>query len=118
MLTPRIFRDKISYMEKLAERLRALRKDSGLSPGGLAEKLGVTAATISRWESGKMAITDQNLVKIARFFEVSADFLLGLDAEPAPSEVPKMIATKTLKALTVITKRIDGKRMYGVSKPS
>ena len=34
------------------DRIKQLRTDAGLSQAGLAEKLGVTAAAVARWESG------------------------------------------------------------------
>ena len=65
-------------MEEFARRLRALRKEMYLSPSELATELGVTHASISRWENWRMAINSENIIKLAKFFQVSSDFLLGL----------------------------------------
>ena len=55
------------------ERLRELRKEA------LAEKLGVGKSVISLWELNKCEPTLSNLVAIARFFDVSLDWLAGLE---------------------------------------
>lgn len=63
-------------MKKISE----LRKRSGyLSQRELAEALKVTQATISRWEQNQTTITGSNLIKLAKFFNVSIDDILGLE---------------------------------------
>lgn len=65
-------------MKKIAE----LRKEQGgLTQGELAKELKVTQATISRWEKDQMSISGENIMKLALFFNTSADDLLGLDKE-------------------------------------
>ena len=44
----------------------------------LGKLIGVSVAAISRWENGINDIKSQDLIKLAKFFEVSADYLLGL----------------------------------------
>lgn len=44
----------------------------------LAEELKVTQASVSRWEQDQLSMEGKNLVKIAKYFCVSADELLGL----------------------------------------
>lgn len=61
------------------ERLRELRKDAGIGQIALAEKPGVGKSVISLWELNKCEPTLSNLVAIARFFDVSLDWLAGLE---------------------------------------
>lgn len=61
------------------ERLRELRKEARLGQIALAEKLGVGKSVISLWELNKCEPTLSNLVAIARFFDVSLDWLAGLE---------------------------------------
>lgn len=61
------------------DRLKELRAENRLSTTQLAKELGVTHATISRWENGKMTPTIDQLFNIALFFKVSADYLIGLE---------------------------------------
>ena len=65
------------YMSIFKERLRELRLEKGLSQRQLAESLEMKHANISRWESGLQDPTSVNIIKIARFFGVTTDYLLG-----------------------------------------
>ena len=58
--------------------VRSVRKKLGLSQEKLAEKLSVTRNTISRWESGKVSPTADNLIALNR--------LLAQAEDPAPTE--------------------------------
>lgn len=62
-----------------AERLKELRTERGLGQNSLANKLGLSNASISYWETCKQEPTVGALYKLAVFFEVSADYLLGLE---------------------------------------
>ena len=61
------------------ENLRNLRKEKEYSQEYLAEKLGVTRQTISKWENGTAMPDLKKLIELADFFETSMDDLLGLD---------------------------------------
>jgi transcriptional regulator with XRE-family HTH domain len=65
-------------------RLRELRKSKGLSRRELAELLQIGEANIQRYESEESDSTSENVTKIARFFNVSTDYLLGLADRPSP----------------------------------
>ena len=61
-----------------AERLHDLRVERGLKQSALAEALGTTQRRISYWETGKVEPDLISLCKIAEFFSVSLDYLVGL----------------------------------------
>lgn len=65
-------------------RLRELRKSKGLSRRELAEMLQIGEANIQRYENEEGDSTSEIVTKIARFFNVSTDYLLGLAEKPAP----------------------------------
>jgi len=65
-------------MKIFGERLRELRNEKGLSAMELAKATNLSDASIINWENNKHDITAENIVKLAKFFEVSADYLLGL----------------------------------------
>ena len=67
-------------------RLRELRKRKGLTQSDLAEKLGVTSMSISRYENGKDEINNKNLKKLSEIFDVSIDYLLGNTEEEHSSD--------------------------------
>ncbi len=65
-------------VKKFCERLKELRLEKNISTTKLAENVGVSDATISRWENGLRTPIIDNLVSLAKFFDVSADYLIGL----------------------------------------
>lgn len=66
-------------MKAFSERLTELRKERGLSQATIAKALGVSLGIVCYWETNKSDPTATNIVKVARFFNVTADYLLGLD---------------------------------------
>lgn len=64
-------------MKIFAERLLDLRKEKNISQATLAKFLDVSDAVICYWETDRSEPTAPNLVKIADFFDVSVDYLLG-----------------------------------------
>lgn len=59
--------------------LRSIRQATGISQSELARRLGVTAATVSQWESGRRAPRDTHRIAIAEFFGVPVDDLFSLE---------------------------------------
>ena len=66
-------------MKIFSQRLRELRQDKHLSMKQLAKALNTTDAAISNWENGVNEPKISYLVTIAKYFNVSTDFLLGLE---------------------------------------
>ena len=64
-------------MKIFGERLLELRKEKGVSQAKLAKDLGVSYSVVCYWETNRSEPTAPNLVKIADYFGVSVDFLLG-----------------------------------------
>lgn len=63
-------------------RLRELRKQRGVSQVELSKVIGVAQPTYSGWESGKFQIDDENKIKLADYFNVTVDYLMGRDSIP------------------------------------
>ena len=63
-------------------RLKELRKRKGLSQLRLATDLHTTQNTISRYETGERELGIDELIKIANYFNVSVDYLLGRTENP------------------------------------
>lgn len=66
-------------LDIFAQRLKKLRNDEGLTTRALGEILGVSNATISRYETGKRDPDLLVVKKIANYFNVSIEFLCGED---------------------------------------
>ena len=60
------------------QRIRDLREDADLRQQDMAEYLQCTQVCYSYYESGKRDIPTDVLLRIARYYDVSVDYLLGL----------------------------------------
>ena len=67
-----------------ANRLKSLREAMNLTQEQLAEKTGFAAGTISKWEIGAQPIGKQASIRLAHFFSVPVDYILGLDTVQSP----------------------------------
>lgn len=61
-----------------AERLKELRAEKRIGQNVLARELDFSNASVSYWETGKQIPSAEVIYKLAQYFNVSADFLLGL----------------------------------------
>lgn len=61
------------------DRLRSLRERMGLNQGEAAKKMGIVRTTYSNYEAGNREPDNETLIKMAKFFDVSVDYLLGID---------------------------------------
>ena len=77
----------IRLPEAFGDRISFLRKLKGLTQAQLAEKLGISAQAVSKWESGLSCPDIMMLVPLADIFGVSTDMLLG-GGQLAGGEMP------------------------------
>ncbi|MBR1559621.1 MAG: helix-turn-helix transcriptional regulator [Clostridia bacterium] len=63
-------------------RLRDLREDSDLTQQKLADALGITQRKYSYIETGTQPLTDEILIKLANYYDVSIDYLLRQTNDP------------------------------------
>lgn len=73
-------------MATFGQRLAELRRSKGLSQKSLAQELHLSQSIISCYEAGKKSPPPETLVKLAKFFNVSTDYLLGHSNIPRLSE--------------------------------
>lgn len=59
------------------QRLRDLREDADLNQKDIADLLHISQTTYSRYESGVLDIPSASLIKLADFYKVSVDYILG-----------------------------------------
>lgn len=60
------------------ENIKAIREDNDFKQKEIASILGIAQNTYSQYETGKIAWTDDLLIKLSRFYNVSVDYLLDL----------------------------------------
>lgn len=66
-------------MEKFAERLKDLRTEKGLTQRQLAKATGLSQTAIAQWENKLRQPGAGVIIILARYFEISADYLLDLE---------------------------------------
>lgn len=66
----------------IGDRIRWLRNKNGMTQADLAERLNMSDQQILRWENGKSDPSAENVVKLAKLFNVTGDYLLCLTDDP------------------------------------
>ena len=68
----------------MRNRIKDLREDHDLTQQKVADAIGITQRKYSYIETGTQALTDELLVKLADFYDVSTDYILMRTGDPAP----------------------------------
>ena len=86
------------------ERLKALRLEANLTQNDVSRQFGVSQPTYSNWEKGEKKPTPDKYPKIAEFYNVSTDYLLGKSDYKNSDEINltefEILYRKTSKNLT------------------
>jgi len=69
-------------MSNLSDRLVQLKKERGLLQKDIAKAVGLSISGYQRYERGTRQPTADTINKLSQFFNVSADYLLGLTDDP------------------------------------
>ena len=72
-------------LNRFPERLKYLRKIKGVTQTQLSKQLGYGYTAISNYENFQHEASYDTLIKMAQYFEVSIDYLLGFDDDLEPS---------------------------------
>jgi transcriptional regulator with XRE-family HTH domain len=70
-------------MMTCGDKIAALREKRGLTQEDLAAKIGISRASLSHYEKNRREPDYTTMTKLADFFHVSVDYLLGRTSEPA-----------------------------------
>lgn len=71
-------------------RIKQLRNEKNINQDVLAKLLGLEIAGISKLETGRVPLKDEYIVKLAEYFGVSTDYLLGKSDIRNPEELNKV----------------------------
>lgn len=69
----------------LSGKIKQLRENLDITQSELAKKLGLTRSAINAWEMGLSVPSTQYIVELAKLFQVSTDFLLGIEENASVS---------------------------------
>jgi len=86
-------------MNNLQAKLRECRLFADKKQKDIAEYLDVTQSTYSKWEQGKAEPCSAQLVKIATFYNVTTDYLLGRENDIGLIEIKNELSTDENKLL-------------------
>ena len=87
---------KNEKLEMLSWKIRQLRRQNKMTQIDLANKLGVTAATIAMWENGRRGIDTSTLIKLSNLFNVTTDWLLSTEDKTLSIKLPQTENTITI----------------------
>ena len=65
----------------IAERIKALREANHMTQSELAKILELTRASVNAWEMGTAVPSTQYVIRLAKLFGVTADYILGMETE-------------------------------------
>lgn len=71
----------IGMENQFADIIKELRIEKGIGQAQLARAIGVSNGIVSLWENKKREPTMGSLIALAKFFNVSLDYLTGLDQQ-------------------------------------
>lgn len=63
----------------IADKIKVLREQQNLTQADLAKQLGITRSSVNAWEMGISVPSTQYLMELAAIFQVSTDYLLGVN---------------------------------------
>lgn len=86
----------------LGTRIRQLREQAGLTQLDLAHRLNVSNTTLCQYESGYRIPSDDIKIKIATFFNVSVDYLLGQEERTKAVQDGPPLSAEKRKAIELI----------------
>ena len=86
---------------QIGETIRTLRKNKGITQEQLAEVLDISTPAISKWESDQTYPDIAMIPIIARYFQVTTDFLFGFSSELSPEDIKEICNDVTQKFNTL-----------------
>jgi transcriptional regulator with XRE-family HTH domain len=82
--------EKMEELNMIGDRIRNLREDKRMSQLELAKALNISNTTLSQYENNQRTPSDEIKIKIANYFNVSIDYLLGQTNIKNPDNNPKL----------------------------
>ena len=82
------------WKSEVGQRLRMARRGSGLTLQQVADKLGHAKQLLSQQERGQSEVTAWDVVRVARLYGCTAEWILGGEPATASFSVPRLTATE------------------------
>ena len=78
-------------------RIFGLMKLNDISQAKLQKELGLSGGLLTQWKQGKQKPSTEAIIKIAEYFKVSTDYLLGLTDNPMSMETVEILSSQQVK---------------------
>lgn len=83
-------------------KIKELRKKKGITQINFCHRFNIAQSTLSGWENEKWQPDSETLIKLAEFFGVSVDYLLGREIEITPEEKASGASATRKESITPI----------------
>jgi transcriptional regulator with XRE-family HTH domain len=104
---PKVAAQSLKINGTFAKQLKALREDKGLSQSVMARELNIPPATYANWEQGRALPSLGQIPFLAEFFNVSADYLLGISKQQAVERLVKRMSNLPENSQKIVMALID-----------
>ena len=89
----------------LGKRLKELRKEKNVTQMDLARQLGVTQQAVGKWETGRSSPDPETLLRLAEYFSVTTDTILGREGAARVGQVHAYVSAEQAMVPVVGTVR-------------
>lgn len=101
---PRPFKQPLPELDTpsdlIGQRLAALRKSRGITQTQLAQLIGISQYLVSNYETGRLHLSDDMIIRFAKTLESTSDAILGLDGTELESQSLRLV--KRLKKIELL----------------
>lgn len=88
--------------ETVGQRIARLRKEQGYTQQELADRIGITQTSVSDYETGRLRLNDELIVRFALALNVSADIILGLKDNKRVETKPSLKIIRRLNKINTL----------------
>ena len=98
-------------MEIVVEKILKLMEKDDIIAKNLTKQIGISASSITEWSKGKSKPGTEAIIKIARYFNVSTDYLL-FDEYDSPDKTPYLTSVDELSTINRCRDMVNGGRTW------
>ena len=85
--------------ESIGKRLAKIRKEKGLTQTQIAEIIGIEKNLVSHYETGRLHLSDEMIIRFSKALKTSSDIILGIDKTGLNNSVQSLRLVRRLKKI-------------------